>query len=59
MPKPVEGGKVDPCSGRQRVVRGETDDQVLREAAERARAHGIPEATSELMERVKADVSDA
>jgi predicted small metal-binding protein len=38
---------------------GETDDEVLREAAEHARAHGIPEATSELMERVKADVSDA
>jgi len=58
MPKVLECAKVDPSSGCQHVVRGETEDEVLRNAAEHAQEHGIREVTPELMERVKANIRD-
>ncbi len=59
MPKLLECAKVDPSSGCQHVVRGETEAEVLQNAAEHAQQHGIREVTPELMERVKANIRDA
>jgi predicted small metal-binding protein len=59
MPKVLECAKVDPSSGCQHVVRGETEDEVLRNAGEHAREHGIREVTPELAERVRANIRDA
>jgi predicted small metal-binding protein len=59
MPKLLECAKVDPSSGCQHVVRGETEDEVLQKAGEHAQEHGIREITPELMERVKANIQDA
>jgi predicted small metal-binding protein len=59
MAKILECVKVDPSSGCQHVVRGETEEEVLTKAAEHAKEHGIREVTPELMERVKANIRDA
>ena len=59
MPKILECAKVDPSSGCQHVVRGETEEEVLQGAAQHAQEHGIREVTPELVERVKANIRDA
>jgi predicted small metal-binding protein len=59
MAKILECAKVDPSSGCQYVVRGETEEEVLAKAAEHTKKHGICEVTPELMERVKANIRDA
>jgi predicted small metal-binding protein len=58
MGKMVECAKVDPSSGCQHVIRGKTDDEVMKNAMEHAKQHGIREATPELMEKVKAAIRD-
>jgi predicted small metal-binding protein len=40
-------------------VRGETEDEVLQNAGEHAKEHGIRDVTPELVERVKANIRDA
>lgn len=59
MPKLLECANVDPSSGCQHVVSGETEDEVLQKAGEHAKEHGIREVTPELVERVKANIRDA
>jgi len=59
MAKLLECAKVDPSSGCQHVVRGETEEEVLWKAAEHAQEHGVQEVTPEVMERVKANIRDA
>ena len=59
MPKIIECAQVDPSSGCQHVVRGETEEEVLRNAAEHAKEHGIREVTPEMMAQVKAAIRDA
>jgi predicted small metal-binding protein len=59
MSKELECAKVDPSSGCQYVVRGETEEEVMRNAAEHAKEHGIRDVTPELMERVKSSIRDA
>ena len=56
MAKIIECGKVDPSSGCKHVVRGETEAEVLKKAAEHAKEHGIREMTPELMEKVKSHI---
>jgi predicted small metal-binding protein len=56
MAKILECAKVDPSSGCQHVVRGETEEEVLQKAAQHAQEHGIKQVTPELMERVKANI---
>ncbi len=58
MAKILECAKVDPSSGCQHVVRGDTEEQVLRKAAEHAKEHGIREVTPEMIERVKANIRE-
>jgi predicted small metal-binding protein len=59
MAKVLECAKVDPSSGCRHILRGETEKEVLRKAAEHAKEHGIREVTPELIERVKANIRDA
>ena len=58
MAKILECAKVDPSSGCQHVVRGETEEEILTKAAEHAKEHGIREVTPELIERVKPIIRD-
>jgi predicted small metal-binding protein len=59
MAKILECAKVDPSSGCQHVIRGETEEEVLRKAAEHAKEHGIREVMPELIAHVKANIHDA
>jgi len=59
MAKVLECAKVDPSSGCNYVVRGETEEELLRNVALHAKDHGIREVTPELMELVKANIHDA
>ena len=56
MAKILECAKVDPSSGCNYVVRGETEEEVLQKASEHAKEHGIRQVTPEMMERVKASI---
>ena len=58
MGKILECAKVDPSSGWQHVVRGNSEDEVLKKAMEHAKEHGIREATPELMAKVKGAIKD-
>jgi predicted small metal-binding protein len=58
MGKVIECAKVDPSSGCTHVVRGQTEAEVLRNAMEHAKQHGIREATPEMMAKVKAAIRD-
>jgi predicted small metal-binding protein len=57
MAKVQECAKVDPSSDCQHIIRGETEEKVLRRAAEQTKEHGIREITPELMELVKANMA--
>ncbi len=58
MGKVVDCAKVDPSTGCSHVVRGETEEELMRNAQEHAKEHGLVEVTAELMERVRADIRD-
>ena len=58
MGKIVDCGKVDPSTGCSHVVRGETEEELMKNVAEHAREHGIVEVTPELMERVRANIQE-
>jgi predicted small metal-binding protein len=58
MGKIVDCARVDPSTGCSHVVRGETEEELMKNAAEHAREHGIVEVTPELLERVRANIQD-
>ena len=58
MSKIIECAKVDPSSGCTHVVRGKDEDEVLKNAMEHAKQHGIRQATPELMAKVKGAIRD-
>jgi len=58
MGKMIECAKVDPSSGCQHVVRGKNEDEVLKNAMEHAKEHGIREMTPDLMAKVKGAIRD-
>jgi predicted small metal-binding protein len=58
MGKIVDCGKVDPRTGCSHVVRGATEEELMKNAAEHAKEHGIVEVTPELIERVRANIQD-
>ena len=58
MGKIIECAKVDPPSACTHVVRGKDKAEVLKNAAEHAKEHGIREVTPELMAKVKAAIRD-
>jgi len=58
MGKILECAKVDPSSGCTHVVRGNTEEEVMKNAAEHAKQHGIRQMTPDLMEKAKAQIRD-
>ncbi len=58
MGKVLECAKVDPSSGCTHVVRGQTEEELLKNAMEHAKEHGIRQVTPELMAKVKAAIRD-
>ncbi len=52
----LECAKVDPSSGCHHVVRGATEEEVVKNAAEHAKQHGIREMTPEMAAKVKANI---
>ena len=58
MSKVIECAKVDLSSGCTHVIRGKTEEEVLKNAMEHAKQHGVREATPELMAKVKGAIRD-
>ena len=58
MGKIIDCNKVNPASGCTHVVRGETEEELLKHAEAHAREHGIVEVTPELLEQIKANIED-
>jgi predicted small metal-binding protein len=58
MAKLIDCGKVNPASGCGHVIRGETEEDILRQAAEHAKEHGM-EPTPELMAQVRGQIEEA
>lgn len=59
MAKIVDCGKVNPASGCGHVIKGDSDEEVLRLAGQHAKeAHGM-EPTPELVSMVKSHIEDA
>jgi predicted small metal-binding protein len=58
MAKVIHCAEVIPESGCEHVVRGDTEEEALRNAAEHAKEHGIVEVTPELMEKLKPAIRD-
>lgn len=53
----VDCNKVNPASGCQHVVRGETEEELLKNAAEHAKEHGL-EPTLELISMVRGNIEE-
>lgn len=58
MGKIIDCNKVNPTSDCTHVVRGATEEELLRNAREHAKEHGIVEVTPELMEQIMANIED-
>lgn len=59
MAKLIDCGEVNPASGCGHVIRADTEEELLRKAAEHAKSdHGM-EPTPELLEEVKAHIQEA
>ncbi len=58
MSKIIDCNKVNPASGCTHVVRGETEEELLKNAAAHAKEHGIVEVTPELLAQIKANIED-
>jgi predicted small metal-binding protein len=58
MGKVLDCAKVDPSSGCKHVVHGKDEAEVMKNAMEHAKQHGIREATPELMTKVKGAIRD-
>ena len=58
MGKIIDCNKVNPTSGCAHVVRGATEEELLKNAAVHAKEHGIVEVTPELLEEIKANIEE-
>ena len=58
MAKVIHCSKVVPDSGCPHAIHGATEEEVLKNAGEHAKEHGIVEATPELIERLKSFIED-
>ncbi len=57
MAKIIDCNKVRPAGDCSHVVRGETEEELFRNAAEHAKAHGL-ELTPELLAKVREFIED-
>ena len=58
MGKVIHCSKVVPESGCPHLIRGATEEEVLANAGEHAKEHGIVEVTPELIERLKSFIEN-
>lgn len=58
MGKMVECASVDPSSGCKEVIRGKDQQEVMRNAAEHAKQHGLRQVTPGLTAKLKAAIHD-
>ena len=58
MAKIIECAKVHPSSDCKYVIRGNTTDELLKNAMEHAKEHGIRETTPELVLKAQAAIRD-
>ena len=58
MAKIIDCNKVNPSSQCHHVMRGATEEEVLRKAQEHAKEHGFTEVTPELVSMIKANIRD-
>ena len=58
MGKFIDCSKVNPAGGCNHVVRGETEEELLKNAKAHAKEHGIMEVTPELIEMIKPYIED-
>lgn len=57
MGKVIYCNKVNPSSGCNHIIRGETEEEILQQAKGHAKEHGL-EPTPELLAMVKAHIED-
>ena len=57
MSKIVDCNKINPASGCHHIVRGDTEEELLKNAAEHAKEHGM-EPTPELLKMVQGHIED-
>ena len=58
MSKVIHCSRVVPESGCPHAIRGDTEEEVLKNAQEHAKEHGIVEVTPELIEMLKSFIED-
>jgi predicted small metal-binding protein len=58
MSKVIHCAKVVPESGCPHSIGGATEEELLRNAAQHAKEHGIVEVTPELIDHIKANIED-
>jgi predicted small metal-binding protein len=58
MAKIIDCNKVNPASGCDHVVRGETEEELLENAKKHAVEHGFTEVTPELVAMIKSNIRD-
>ncbi len=58
MGKTIACAEVDPSSGCKHVIHGATTEEVLKNAMEHAKTHGIREVSPAMMTAVKAAIRD-
>ena len=58
MSKIIDCNKVNPSSECHHVVRGETEEEVLKNAKEHAKEHGFTEVTPELVAMIKSNIRE-
>ena len=58
MGKIIDCNKVNPQSGCDHVVRGETEKELMENAKEHAVSHGFKEVTPELVAHIKANIRE-
>ena len=58
MTKIIDCNKVNPQSGCDHVVRGETEEELMENAKEHAVSHGFAEVTPELIAHIKSNIRE-
>ncbi len=58
MAKIIDCNKMAPQSGCDHVVRGETEEELMKNVKEHAVSHGLTEVTPELIAQVKANIRE-
>ena len=55
----IDCNKVNPASGCSHVVRGATEEELMKNAEQHAKEHGIAEVTPEVIQMIRANIEEA